>query len=203
MLQTLGPSACLLYAAAGEPGLGRHQRGKNGNLQIRRREPEARRAPSATRSSRSAWRTATTSAAGGKREKTRQGRRRSRSSDRAPVRRGAAADVCGPLQRRDLEPAQLPRRSTSIAMRLPIRSPLSNRIRSSTPVTGSPSARTMVSRLISPASAAGPFGSRRRDHRAGRIFDFGDARVTSRHRGRLCGHADVASAARGRAGSVR
>ena len=55
---------------------------------------------------------------------------------------------------------RLPRRRTSMAIARPIRSPLSNRIRSSTPVTEHPSARTIVSRLISPARAAGPFDSR-------------------------------------------
>ena len=41
-------------------------------------------------------------------------------------------------------------------MVLPMRSAFNNRIKSSTPVTVTPSAHTMVSKLIKPANAAGP-----------------------------------------------
>ncbi len=65
------------------------------------------------------------------------------------------------LQRRHLvSPQRSARRSTSISIARPMRSALSTRIRSSTPVTGTPSARTMVSSVIRPALAAGAaFGS--------------------------------------------
>ena len=87
-----------------------------------------------------------------------------------------------------------PRRSTSTFTARPMRSALSSRIRSSTPVTGSPSSRTTMSSDIRPATSAGPSGSQRRDHRAERIVDPGRARVPARHRHGLRGDADEGAA---------
>ena len=78
---------------------------------------------------------------------------------------------------------------------------LSSRIRSSTPVTGSPSARTMVSRAHQPGQGRRSVWLERRDHRTGRILDSCHARMASRHRRRLCRRRRYRRAARVHAGS--
>ena len=83
---------------------------------------------------------------------------------------------------------------TSISTVRPMRSALRRRIRSSTPVTGSPSSATTRSSRISPPAAAGPLWSTLGQHRAGRVGDAGGEREAAGQRRGLAGDADEGAA---------
>ena len=120
------------------------------------RKASSCREPSATPSSRSAWRAAITSPLREGTPRPHRSRSGRRSSGPAPPAARAVSRRSGDcIAMQSLGHPRRGRLPLAVALKII----LSSRIRSSTPVTGIPSARTMVSRVISPAKAAGPCGS--------------------------------------------